>query len=348
LDEFNAVIDGKQALFESQQQHWMEAFAEAQDTEQNRMTDSYGSSSGNDGPRVFIQPTKLQYQIIRELGQGAFGRVCEIRQIPKGDSFAQKFLPAPRSDSGSRIRRQIRDRVINEVAMSKKLQHHHIASVILWTEEPNGFNLIMPIVGDCDLRTFLEVCINDDFPERQTKLLDHWFGCLITALKFAHQNSIKHNDLKPSNILIKDTRVYLADFGCARDLEGSQLSTSPEELITGTPVYWPPGLGTEGRAGDVFALGCVFSEMLTVRQGRSLADYQAARKVDEPDNPWAYRKSLVAVRRWLKNLPGTNRGIPKVLLEMILIMLKVDLNERKDATELRMLLDETLFCDSCL
>jgi serine/threonine protein kinase len=255
---------------------------------------------------------------------------------------------APHLNQNLRVIQQIRARVINEVATSKKLQHHHIASVLLWTEEPNGFSLIMPTVAQCDLRTFLEGCINDKFPEERTKLLDHWFGCLITALKFAHAKKIKHDDLKPSNILIKEDRVYLADFGCARDFEGSQHSSTPEDVITGTPVYRPPGSGTPGRAGDVFALGCVFSEMLTVRQGRSLAEYQAARKVDDKDNRYAYRENLEAVRKWLEGLPRAKTGIPNILLEIILIMLKEDLDERESAKDLRLRLNDTLFCGSCL
>jgi serine/threonine protein kinase len=312
------------------------------------MNNGYGSSLGHGGQRSVVPSTNFSFEIIRELGQGAYGRVCEVKQLSNEDLFAQKFVSAPNTNQDNGRRQEIRQGVMNDVATSKKLQHHHIASVLLWTEEPAGFNLIMPTVADCDLRAFLDSCIIDEFPKDRISLMDHWFGCLITALKFAHANRVKHDDLKPSNILIKDNRVYLADFGCATNFEDSQRSTSPEECVTGTPVYRPPDTGTPGRAGDVFALGCVFSEMLTVRQGRTLADYQAARKVDEVENPYAYRKNLPAVQSWLRSLPDTKKGLPNVLLEMILIMLKKDLDERESAKDLKARLNETLFCGSCV
>lgn len=312
------------------------------------MDNGYGSSLGHPGQRTVIPSTNFSFEFIRELGQGGYGRVCEVKQLPNGDLFARKFVRAPSANQDNGNRQEIRQRVVNEVATSKKLQHHHIASILLWTEDLDGFSLIMPTVANCDLRAFLDSCINDNFPSDRTSLMDPWFGCLTTALRFAHANKVKHDDLKPSNILIKDNRVYLADFGCATNFEGSQHSSTSEQRITGTPVYRPPDSGTPGRAGDVFALGCVFSEMLTVRQGRTLADYQAARKVEEPDNPYAYRKNLAEVQKWLVALPDTKKGTPNVLLGMVLIMLKEDPNERESAKELKARLNETLFCGSCV
>jgi hypothetical protein len=86
----------------------------------------------------------------------------------------------------------------------------------------------------------------------------------------------------------------------------------------------------------------------TVRQGRSLAEYQAARKVDDKDNPYAYCENLEAVRKWLEGLPRAKTGIPTILLEIILIMLKENLDERESAKDLRLRLNDTLFCGSCL
>lgn len=346
--DFDVAIEGKQTLFDEQQRHWKKAFVDAQNEEQSRIDNGYGSSLGHAGQRPVIPSTNFSFEVVKELGQGGYGRVCEVKQLPNGDHFARKFVIAPNANQDNGKRQEIRQRVMNEVATSKNLQHHHIASVLLWTEETTGFSLIMPTVADYDLRAYLDSCINDGFPKDRISLMDPWFGCLTTALRFAHANRVKHADLKPSNILIKDNRVYLADFGCATNFEGSQLSTSPEQRVTGTPVYRPPESGTPGRAGDIFALGCVFSEMLTVRQGRTLAEYQAARKVNELDNPYAYRKNLTAVQHWLAELPDTKKGTPNVLLGMVLIMLKKDPDDREDAKDLKARLNETLFCGSCV
>jgi hypothetical protein len=88
--------------------------------------------------------------------------------------------------------------------------------------------------------------------------------------------------------------------------------------------------------------------MLTVRQGRTLDDYLAARKVDEIDNPYAYRKNHAAVHHWLKQLPDTKKGTPNVLLGIVLSMLEKDPDERESARELKARLNETLFCGMCV
>ncbi len=87
---------------------------------------------------------------------------------------------------------------------------------------------------------------------------------------------VKHRDIKPSNILIKDRQPYLADFGLAKDFSGQDSSISQSTFVEGTPVYFAPEnqpRERHGRPADIFALGCVFSEMLTIGNYKSLEDY---------------------------------------------------------------------------
>ena len=208
-------------------------------------------------------------------------------------------------------------------------------------------------VGDYDLRQFLEnVCVQADYPREEVKHIDSWFGSLISALAYAHGEQIKHEDIKPSNILIKDHRAYLADFGSAKDFSQLDASTSTDHLVAGTPVYWPPETRARGRTADVFSLGCVFSEMLTVRQRSSLADYRTSRYVGETDYGYAFRNNLEGVEEWLTNLDGVGErnSIQEFLLEVILKMLKRDPDERLTSLQIRKQFrseEEILFCPSC-
>ncbi|KAK3675340.1 hypothetical protein LTR78_004850 [Recurvomyces mirabilis] len=354
IERFRESLTGKDDFFAAQRADWERAFRGAQEEEQLRIDQAGKTAHAGVPEPMVLQRTNAQFDSVRELGAGQFGRVHCVKQYSTGEFFAQKFIPAPKEAGG---RSATKKRVLNEVDVMKKLQHHHIASMLFYTEHDAGFNLIMLPVGDCNLREFLLLrCINADYPRSEIQLLDNWFGCLITALAFAHSNKIKHEDIKPSNILIKGTRVYLADFGCAWDFEESSTSLSADQSIAGTPVYWPPEpLKERGRAADVFALGCVFSEMLTVRQGCTLDEYGAARRVDERDNPYAFSKNLVAVEAWLRNLPGMEDGatradVPKLLLKIILKMLERDNGLRENARQLKRELkveDEVLFCSSC-
>ncbi|MCP9262414.1 Cyclin-dependent kinase-like 1 [Dirofilaria immitis] len=87
---------------------------------------------------------------------------------------------------------------------------------------------------------------------------------LLQAVQYCHAFNCIHRDIKPENILLtKNDVVKLADFGFARmintydfytDYVGTRWYRSPELLI-GAVRYGPPV--------DVWAVGCVFAEMIT-------------------------------------------------------------------------------------
>ena len=117
-----------------------------------------------------------------------------------------------------------------------------------------------------------------------------------------NSKQVKQEDIKPSNILIKDYQPCLADSGCAKDFSGLETSTSLDTLTFGTPVYWAPEPQPRGRSADVFSLGCVFNGMLTVRHERSLEDFQAFRHVQYRNNAYAFKENLRKVVGWLDDL----------------------------------------------
>jgi len=88
---------------------------------------------------------------------------------------------------------------------------------------------------------------------------------VASALDTAHAAGVIHRDIKPANVLMDPgPRVYLADFGLARDPKGIAL-TAPGQVL-GTIDYMAPELldGVRiGPATDVYALACLAVETLT-------------------------------------------------------------------------------------
>jgi serine/threonine protein kinase len=120
-------------------------------------------------------------------------------------------------------------------------------------------------VAVCDLHTFFddaEAYLNNSPDDSQIHRLDQlgyfpdhvqtlkhkaWpiysqIGCLVSAIAYLHNQSIRHKDLKPSNILLSKGRLYLSDFGNATDF--SLLSRSATGDGGGTPMYFAPEVRT--------------------------------------------------------------------------------------------------------
>jgi serine/threonine protein kinase len=90
-------------------------------------------------------------------------------------------------------------------------------------------------------------------------------AAVADALDAAHAAGVVHRDIKPANVLMDPgLRVYLTDFGLARDPTGFAL-TAPGQVL-GTIDYMAPELleGVRiGPATDIYALACLAVEVLT-------------------------------------------------------------------------------------
>ncbi|MHB2019667.1 MAG: serine/threonine-protein kinase, partial [Candidatus Xenobia bacterium] len=96
----------------------------------------------------------------------------------------------------------------------------------------------------------------------------------FSAIGYAHQHGIVHNDLKPDNIMVTtDGKVRVMDFGIATGATYARLTRTTDVL--GTPGYLAPeqmdGVRNEPRS-DQYAVGVIVFEMLTGRAPFDEAD----------------------------------------------------------------------------
>ena len=77
----------------------------------------------------------------------------------------------------------------------------------------------------------------------------HYLVQVASALQVVHEAGLVHRDLKPANVMLRENDgVALIDFGLARSLDGSTLSTHTGVLL-GSPLYMSPeqALGRTSR-----------------------------------------------------------------------------------------------------
>ena len=91
-----------------------------------------------------------------------------------------------------------------------------------------------------------------------------WIYQTLKGLEFMHRNGIFHRDIKPENILLRNNQAKLADLGSCKGM----FSKPPFTEYISTRWYRSPEcLLTDGYYNykmDIWGLGCVFFEILTL------------------------------------------------------------------------------------
>ncbi|PVH72985.1 kinase-like protein [Cadophora sp. DSE1049] len=165
--------------------------------------------------------------------------------------------------------------------------------------DPRYMALIMSPVADCDLSRFLKLV-----PKSRDGLssLKTFFGCLATAVQYLHKNRIRHKDIKPSNVLVKDGNVLLTDFGLSRDCNHTRSTT--EGPTARTAKYCAPEVADympRSYSSDMWSLGCVFLEMMTVLKGLAVEDLSNYLS-ENGSHAVPFSMNLEAVRAWMEKL----------------------------------------------
>uniref|UniRef100_A0A671NL74 cyclin-dependent kinase n=1 Tax=Sinocyclocheilus anshuiensis TaxID=1608454 RepID=A0A671NL74_9TELE len=196
-----------------------------------------------------------KYEKISKIGEGSYGVVFKCRNKDTGQIVAiKKFVESEDDPSIKKI-------ALREIRMLKQLKHPNLVNLIEVFRRKRKLHLVFEY---CDHTVLNEL---DRYPRG---VPEHMVKSIIwqtlQAVNFCHKQNCIHRDVKPENILItKHQVIKLCDFGFARNLMGpfdyytdyvaTRWYRAPE-LLVGDTQYGPPV--------DVWAVGCVFAELLSV------------------------------------------------------------------------------------
>jgi serine/threonine protein kinase len=210
-----------------------------------------------------IGTTIAGYRIESLLGRGGMSVVYLAEHMRLGRKVALKVLaPTLAQDEG------FRERFIYESQRAAELDHPNVISIYDAGEVEGGdadglLYIAMRYVRGADLRTILK----EQGPLSVGRTL-FVLEQVASALDAAHDRSLVHRDVKPSNILVAQPsdHVYLTDFGIVKHTTSRGLTRTG--IFVGTVDYAAPeqieGRPLDGRT-DVYALGCVLYESLTAK-----------------------------------------------------------------------------------
>lgn len=196
-----------------------------------------------------------QFELLRVLGEGSFGKVFLVRKIIGKDAgalYAMKVLKKATLKVKDRVRSTTERNILADVG------HAFIVKLHYAFQTPGKLYLILDFLRGGDLFTRLSKEVM--FTEEDVKF---YLAELALALNHLHSIGIIYRDLKPENILLdQDGHIALTDFGLSKQpLDGSKTYS-----FCGTVEYMAPEVvNRKGHhfSADWWSFGVLMYEMLT-------------------------------------------------------------------------------------
>ncbi|XP_066196395.1 RAC-beta serine/threonine-protein kinase-like [Sylvia atricapilla] len=217
--------------------------------------DSAGDSAG-DGGKSRAKATMNDFDYLKLLGKGTFGKVILVREKASGRYYAMKIL-----------RKEViiaKDEVAHTVTESRVLQNsrHPFLTALKYAFQTNDrLCFVMEYANGGEL--FFHLSRERVFSEDRAR----FYGAeIVSALEYLHSRDVVYRDIKLENLMLdKDGHIKITDFGLCKEgvTDGTTMKT-----FCGTPEYLAPEVLEDndyGRAVDWWGLGVVMYEMLCGR-----------------------------------------------------------------------------------
>ena len=207
----------------------------------------------------FADSADNHLETLGPLAEGGYGKVDQIRSKLSRKIYARKRLERQETFEQSAEALKLFKREVDHL---KKLKHRHLVRYIGSYTDPQYVGIIMDPLAEKDLSEFLNQSV---FKPAEYVCIREAFGCLCSALVYLQSQNVRHKDIKPQNILVKERKMFITDFGLAIDWKtlGRSTTTGPHGPIT--DKYAPPEVmdnKLRNSSADIWSLGCVYLDMI--------------------------------------------------------------------------------------
>lgn len=215
-----------------------------------------------------------RYEIIRTLGSGGFGNtfLAEDTQMPSQRRCVIKQLKP--IENNLQIYQLVQQRFAREGAILEELGgvSEQIPTLYAYFCLEDQFYLVQEWVEGDTLTAKLQQ--QGLFNESSVKEI---LSNLLPVLNFVHSKRIVHRDIKPDNIILRnsDAKPVLIDFGAVRETMATVVNSQgslTRSIIIGTPGYMPSeqAAGRAVYSSDLYSLGLTMIYLLTGKSPQQL------------------------------------------------------------------------------
>jgi serine/threonine-protein kinase PpkA len=267
------------------------------------------------------------FTVHHEIGRGGMAVVYLATQNSLDRQVAVKVMsPLLASDPS------FSERFLHEARTAGRLQHPGIVSVYDTGIHGHTHFIVIEHIPGGDLGSRLKA--GSLSPSNALDITRQ----LAAALDYAHNKNFVHRDVKPDNILFRESdSAVLTDFGIAKAMGGDTTGLTAAGLAIGTPRYMSPeqarGHPVDGRS-DLYSLGVVFHQMLTGKLPYDAPDSFAVglMHITEPipDLPSNLSKYQPLLNRLMAKSPDDRYQTGREVLESVATLLRPE--SRIDST----------------
>jgi serine/threonine protein kinase len=231
-------------------------------------------ANGHFGERLVEIARRHGFQLLDRIGSGGMGEVYLAKRV--GAFGFEKHVVVKRLPEHFTGNAEFRDALVQEANLMVRLDHPNIVQIFDLIADRGEYLMVLEFVDGYSLRPILSHAAHHG-----TELPDRFVLAValdaLRALSYAHtfddgdrRSPVVHCDVSPDNLLVsRRGQIKLTDFGVARTFHGTSLTTDGQ--LRGKIRYVAPEQLDAGKlrpCTDVFALGLVLYELLTLRFAR--------------------------------------------------------------------------------
>ena len=269
------------------------------------------------------------FNILSKIGEGSYSTVLKVQRIEDGNIYALKRVKF------YKLSEKEKENALNEIRILASVKNKNVISYkeAFFDEKDSSLGIVMEYADKGDLFQLIteRKKTKNYFTEQEVWKI---FIQLLNGLKALHDFKILHRDIKSANVfLFKGGICKLGDLNVSKVARKGLGYTQ-----TGTPYYASPEVWEEkpyDSKSDVWSLGCVMYEMITLRppfQAKSMEElYKKVMRGNYPRIPSRYSEDLSDAIKLMIQVEAGARPSCEELLKMPMITKRIEFfNNNKD------------------